>query len=347
MKLPHGTHVKPEQIQNFYEICRTLEADFSGALRLIGVKNGQTYYSDILVDMGVIIAASFKYSDSLEILSRDYALSFIRNNLAGSSGKLDIFKFDSDEMTRAIEHNGESLLEKEIRIQDLGVKITSNIVKKKQAGVGLFSKIRSAMHQPDANKKQERIKQIKGLRDDVTPFSERSELDFGRVREAQAKPVAQESSVVAPLVRPDYTAPKKAVSEPVKPAKKEAGSSPVKKPAGSQELPEEKARKEVRLKRIKEERLKKITERVSKTDDGKPVKKIVEGMKVETTIDKLYELILDKGSVRIGDEVSRKLKVPKSQIEEWAMILEEHNLVELHYPAIGEPELRKLHKEKK
>ena len=46
--------------------------------------------------------------------------------------------------------------------------------------------------------------------------------------------------------------------------------------------------------------------------------------------------------LKIDNKLARKLGVRRSQIEGWAMILEEHDLVELHYPAIGEPEIRKL-----
>ena len=34
-----------------------------------------------------------------------------------------------------------------------------------------------------------------------------------------------------------------------------------------------------------------------------------------------------------------RLKVNKTQLEAWAMILEEHSLLELRYPTIGEPEV--------
>jgi len=41
--------------------------------------------------------------------------------------------------------------------------------------------------------------------------------------------------------------------------------------------------------------------------------------------------------LKITDELSKTLGIPKHQIEEWAMILEEHNLLTLKYPTIGEP----------
>ncbi|MEA3255652.1 MAG: hypothetical protein U9Q22_07435, partial [Candidatus Altiarchaeota archaeon] len=68
--------------------------------------------------------------------------------------------------------------------------------------------------------------------------------------------------------------------------------------------------------------------------------------RVETSIDRLYQLVQRYEKVRIDNKLARRLGVSRSQIENWAVILEEHDLVELHYPAIGEPEIRKI-KEKK
>ena len=50
--------------------------------------------------------------------------------------------------------------------------------------------------------------------------------------------------------------------------------------------------------------------------------------------------------MKINESLASRLKVNKTQIEEWAMILEEHNLLELRYPTIGEPEIVSLHEEK-
>jgi CBS domain-containing protein len=64
---------------------------------------------------------------------------------------------------------------------------------------------------------------------------------------------------------------------------------------------------------------------------------------VSTKIDEMLR-ILEKGPTDFS-KLSKSLKVPESLIEEWAKLLEEHDLVEISYPAMGSPML-KLKKEK-
>lgn len=85
-----------------------------------------------------------------------------------------------------------------------------------------------------------------------------------------------------------------------------------------------------------------LRERMSQIGKKKPGEKIKYVSKVETSIDRLYQLVQKYKKLRIDNKLSRRLGVSRSQIEGWAMILEEHDLVELHYPAIGEPEIRKI-----
>ncbi|MCX6817928.1 MAG: hypothetical protein NTU57_03645 [Candidatus Aenigmarchaeota archaeon] len=59
---------------------------------------------------------------------------------------------------------------------------------------------------------------------------------------------------------------------------------------------------------------------------------------LETDVDKLYELTRDKGIIKIN-EAAKLLKIDIDQIEEWGRILEEHKLVRLRYPPVGEPVL--------
>ncbi len=61
---------------------------------------------------------------------------------------------------------------------------------------------------------------------------------------------------------------------------------------------------------------------------------------VETPLDELLELIINNGSVKIID-AAKTFNVKEKQIEEWARILEEHDLIEIHYPVIGKSVLRK------
>ena len=59
---------------------------------------------------------------------------------------------------------------------------------------------------------------------------------------------------------------------------------------------------------------------------------------METDVDKLYELARDRGIIKIN-EAAKLLKIDIDQIEEWGRILEEHKLVRLRYPPVGEPVL--------
>ena len=61
---------------------------------------------------------------------------------------------------------------------------------------------------------------------------------------------------------------------------------------------------------------------------------------VKTQLDQLTDLIMEKGSIKIPD-AAKKLKLKEKQVEEWAKMLEEHGMIEIHYPAIGKPVLKK------
>ncbi len=63
-------------------------------------------------------------------------------------------------------------------------------------------------------------------------------------------------------------------------------------------------------------------------------------LKVETDIDEVLKIVERKGSINV-DEIQQKLLIPEEKIEEWGKILERHDLVEVFYPPIGKPELRK------
>lgn len=59
------------------------------------------------------------------------------------------------------------------------------------------------------------------------------------------------------------------------------------------------------------------------------------------TIDSLYEIISKSGKIR-ADEAARRLNVHEVQIEEWAKILEEHELVTVRKTHLGKFELHKI-----
>jgi len=57
-----------------------------------------------------------------------------------------------------------------------------------------------------------------------------------------------------------------------------------------------------------------------------------------TSIDRLYKLVLEKKRVRIST-AARIFKVKPEKIEEWGKILEEHDLLAMHYPVVGDAEI--------
>lgn len=98
--------------------------------------------------------------------------------------------------------------------------------------------------------------------------------------------------------------------------------------------------------RIKGRRFGRLTEKLlARRKVEKPkVEQVVEGKMVETTIDKLFNLVDKRDKVKINDGLAKELGVSKERIEEWAVILEEHKLVTINYPTIGEPEITKKKK---
>jgi len=81
----------------------------------------------------------------------------------------------------------------------------------------------------------------------------------------------------------------------------------------------------------------------------KEEKKTIEGIekeiskksnKYETEIDKLYMLIEEKEKITLN-EVAKGFKIDSQLAEEWARILENHDLIDVNHPAFGEVELCK------
>ena len=66
----------------------------------------------------------------------------------------------------------------------------------------------------------------------------------------------------------------------------------------------------------------------------------------ETDFDKLHKLVEKYGRIKIAD-VAETFKITKKEAEEWATILEQHNLASIYYPALGGPEIVRKKKAKK
>jgi hypothetical protein len=57
---------------------------------------------------------------------------------------------------------------------------------------------------------------------------------------------------------------------------------------------------------------------------------------LETEIDQLYDIVKERKKVKM-DNVAKQLGVPKEQVQEWADIMEDHQMVKTDYPVVGEP----------
>lgn len=74
----------------------------------------------------------------------------------------------------------------------------------------------------------------------------------------------------------------------------------------------------------------------------KPVKPVSEipTNHIETDIDRVMKLIEEKEVVGL-DYLSKTLKISVDRLEAWAKMLEDRELIEIEYPIIGLPKLRK------
>jgi Na+-transporting methylmalonyl-CoA/oxaloacetate decarboxylase gamma subunit len=78
---------------------------------------------------------------------------------------------------------------------------------------------------------------------------------------------------------------------------------------------------------------------VSRLESRKPLYTITgKPPKIETSADRLYEMVKQKGSVRLS-EAAKELGVSEETVIKWGEILEEHRMIELHYPMAGKPRL--------
>ncbi|MEM7821523.1 MAG: CBS domain-containing protein [Candidatus Aenigmatarchaeota archaeon] len=81
---------------------------------------------------------------------------------------------------------------------------------------------------------------------------------------------------------------------------------------------------------------------ITKTDLLRGISKEEIKENIFTKIDEMVKML--EGGPKTFSKISSYLRIPESLVEEWAKILEEHDLVEIHYPPIGNPvvKLKKL-----
>ncbi|OYT39489.1 MAG: hypothetical protein B6U86_05235 [Candidatus Altiarchaeales archaeon ex4484_43] len=293
--LPKGKPITVRSEEEFLETCKGLTRDFRGSMFLSGDVGGERYFASLLIDKGDIIGSTFEFRGLITF--RERAIDEIKSKLKGSSGILNIFEFDEEDMKLAREKNKSALLKNSVPLSSMGMKIKPLMekwVKEREARKEGPRPIKI----PEIFKVEKKFNLIELARGpDKIRGIEKMELGKVDIGEMKNLLKGMESKV------------------------------------GDRKIEE--------LRRIKEERERKIAERLTKIKRREPPREAIkEGEKVKTPIDRLYSLVKKYKRIKIDDRLAHTLGVNKPQIEEWAVILEEHDLIELHYPTIGEPEIR-------
>jgi hypothetical protein len=315
-KLPGGEKVSAANKEEFMTLCQDLSKDFQGVVRLYSRSEGKKYSAALLLDYGIIIGATLEESEGGHMSFKEKALENIKSKLGGTAGDLEVYAFTEADIESVKTQNPEVMLEDPVDFSSLKIKIRLNLSSAEE-----YDKEAPA----SSRERSVRVKQFKvGSKFNLTEFARGLPGGIPAIKMQDIKiPQPPEENHKRKL--PDIDLGK------------------LKLPEGS--LSPLSAAKIERLAELKKQRQKEdleLMKRISQITNKKPVEqKVVTSCKVETTIDHLYQIVQKQGKIRIDDELSRYLGVPRPQIESWALILEEHSLVELHYPAIGEPEIRK------
>lgn len=340
MRLPSGKHILPEKTENFFKVCKELNRTFTGFMILSAKIHEKQYQAHLLIEDGKIIGASLTRLKDNKENHAETALIEIKDKMAGSRGDLDIYEYQPEELIKARGDNPDTLLDTPISVTELKVRV---IAKKKpipqKEKTSILSKFASIFKAGDEERKRMRAEELRKPREKKPEPSGGDEL---KAKQAEARIMAKSLAIKAQKEGhariPDGYPHAVDFSDEVG---KSSGFG-VPSVAG-QGVADREELKRQKIEEIRQRRQSKISKiKLEKKPEEKESRDIEEGEKVETTIDKLYELVIKYNRIKINDALSTKLGIQKSQIEEWSLILEEHNLVELHYPAIGEPEIRKI-----
>ena len=96
-----------------------------------------------------------------------------------------------------------------------------------------------------------------------------------------------------------------------------------------------------------------ILQKIKTKNDSKPEINKIRKFKVvsnksekitETDFDKLVKIVDQVDSVKLST-IAKLFNIDIKKAEEWGKILDDHNLIHLHYHGFGEPELRKWKKQ--
>ncbi|MFH1722034.1 MAG: DUF2226 domain-containing protein [Candidatus Altiarchaeota archaeon] len=377
MNLLKGHHITPRNTKDFYQVCKELDVNFTGCMRLMGIVEKVLYQADILIENGDIRGASFEALGGKKVLLGDDALASIREHMAGSAGRLDIYRFDEQDMKTSLDDNQEALASSILKLSEIGVKIKSikpketiskiqpqplgaasqekNVRHSRMFGLGRITSIFGSSHTSPKPLRGDRLSEIRkgpsphpdgaGISDKMPhvagfggnmPSQEEmkkaeraKEIQKGRLDAVISNPAPDMAANALAAQQHRLNQPQQGMMAAVTGTVKGMSS-----------------RKRERMEEIQRKRIVTVIKKPEEEPKIK-VKSFEAGEKVETSIDRLYELVQKYKTLKVDDRLARALRVSKTQIEEWAMILEEHNLLELHYPTIGEPVIKIISKEGK
>ncbi len=302
-ELPKGKPLTVKNKNEFIKTCKGLMNDFKGIMFLSGNVDEGKYSASLIVDSGLIIGSTCEFKGLIKF--KEQAIDEIKNKLRGSKGILHIFEFDESDLEQVRDSNSSAFLSNPVSLSCLGLKIKF-----------LIEKWAEKQKQGDVSVNSFKLREVFKARDSFNL------LELARNPEEVGKPVEGGRKGLGGIEFMDLDF-------------EDLGGM---LHGSGKEISDKKSEK---LRRIKEERHKKLSEKLAHIKRRKtPKDECGEGKKIQTTIDRLYGMVKKYKKLKIDDRLSHSLGVNKAQIEEWAVILEEHDLIELHYPTIGEPEIR-------
>ena len=314
-EIPNGEQVRAETEEDFMDFCRSVTKDFKGVMILYN-EGGKPSTAAILLEDGNIIGASFEDTVSNEPILREEAVGQVKKELSGTAGDLKVYSFSAQGMETVKKDNTDILLKTAIPFASLGMKIKANVGSGQKKGEGA------------SPLEKENIKELEVDEDfDLLSFARKFSLGLPARDHGEMRGTSR-------LTEKDIPKPEEEMLAP-----HSEGPQDKKLLGVGLDLKRERFA-EIKKKRQMEDMA--LMKRISQITGKKPESAVTEVSKVETSIDKLYQMVQKYKRLRIDNELAQKLGVSRTQIESWAMILEEHNLVDLHYPAIGEPEIRKM-----
>ena len=304
--LPEGKQVLTKTKKKFQNFCESLTKDFKGVIRLYGKLDEKLYIAGLLLERGNIIAASFEEVDNKKIVFKEEAITQIKKKLYGTKGDLDVYAFNEADMKKARERNKEALLTSAIPLLSLGMKIRSKVKTwaKKTSLKSLTGGEKPGITRLRTGEHFNLADFAHKISDSLPSGKEDrlSELRENRLKFKKEQLQKKERKEISDLNKEGFN--------------------------------------KIMRKRLKQDTIPK--KKISKTPWKEYTKTTKNIGKVETPIDRLYQLVQKHNRLKIDNRLVRELDVSESQIEGWAMILEKYNLVELRYSVIGKPEIRTI-----